>query len=62
MLSPSLEQCPVCGARLPKAQAEGSLSRDMLPYVLLFLAIALIPLLIGIGIGLICILTGKLAS
>ena len=54
MLSPGLEKCPVCGALLPKSGTSAFTNKDVLAFSLYFLGIALIPILLIIGIGLVC--------
>lgn len=59
MLSPGLENCPVCGARLTKATQSEYTKKDILAFSLYFLGIALIPILFIVGIGLICALLNR---
>jgi len=59
MLSPGLEKCPVCGKRLKKASSSEFTTRDIFWFTLYVLGIAMIPILIAIAIGVICVLTGS---
>ena len=59
MLPEGIEECPRCGAALPESQwgDEDEIKRSaVFWYSLYTIAIALIPILIGVGIGLLCIL------
>lgn len=59
MLPEGMEECPRCGAALPKSEwkDEDKIKRSaVFWYSLYTIAIALVPILIGVGIGLLCIL------
>ncbi len=56
MLAPGLESCPVCGAKLGKNKDGQGSGREIAWLSIYIIAIALIPLLIAFGIGLICML------
>lgn len=59
MLHPDAVRCPACGTLLGKNPSSDSTGRDVFWLSAYFIGIALIPLGIGLLIGLICILTGK---
>jgi hypothetical protein len=59
MLPEGLEECPRCGAHLgkPKAEDEPEVSRsEIFWYSTFTIGIVLIPIVIGVAIGLVCIL------
>lgn len=58
MLPPGQDRCPACGERLRKTGDTGFSNRDIFWYSLVFLGIALIPILIAIAIGIICVWVG----
>jgi hypothetical protein len=67
MLPPGLEECPACGAKLRKKR--GSLSskmdsnqytgRDIFWFSAYIIGIALIPILIAVGLGILCMLLNR---
>ncbi len=59
MLAPGLEVCPVCGAKLGKKQDDQYSGQDIAWLSFYIIAIALIPVLIALGIGFICVLTNR---
>jgi hypothetical protein len=59
MLPEGVEECPRCGARLSKAEPgdEGELGRSQVFWFSAYtIGIVLIPIVIGVVIGLLCIL------
>jgi hypothetical protein len=59
MLSPGAEKCPACGKRLKKRGDAEFTARDVFWFTLYLLGIAMIPILIAIAIGVICVLVGR---
>lgn len=57
MLAPGLETCPVCGTKLGRRTDNQSTGKDILWLSAYIIGIALIPILIALVIGVICILT-----
>lgn len=63
MLAPGVEVCPACGARqrpsgAKTAQAQGE-RQQIFWFSMYILGIALAPILVGLAIGAICLLTGN---
>jgi hypothetical protein len=58
MLTPGLERCPSCGARLKK-NTGGMSVRDVFWLSAYILGIAMIPILLAIAIGIACTLFGR---
>lgn len=56
MLPEGLEKCPACGAKLPSAAGENLGCREVLSISFYILKIVLIPLLIAVAIGLLCVI------
>lgn len=57
MLPEGLEKCPRCGARLDRSEQEGEIGRKDVAWISAYtIGILLIPLVIGLLIGLACIL------
>ena len=59
MLSPGVEKCPSCGKRIKKGGDSLFTARDVFWFTLYLLGIAMIPILIAIAIGVICVLVGR---
>ena len=59
MLSPGVEKCPACGKRIKKGGDSLFTARDVFWFTLYLLGIAMIPILIAIAIGVICVLVGR---
>jgi hypothetical protein len=60
MLAPGLDKCPICGAKLGKKAENQYTGRDIFWLSAYIIGIALIPLLVAIVIGIICVLTNRL--
>ena len=57
MLPEGLGECPRCGARLSSTEKEGKISRSDVAWLSAYtIGILLIPLIVGLAIGLVCIL------
>jgi hypothetical protein len=59
MLPDGLENCPRCNAKLSGRTTDGNDKPDTLPITLYVLGLMLIPLIIVLAIGIICILIGR---
>ena len=59
MLAPGLESCPICGAKLGKKADDQSAGKEIFWLSVYIVGIALIPILIVIGIGVVCVLTNR---
>ena len=59
MLSPGVEKCPACGKRIKRGSDSMFTARDVFWFTLYLLGIAMIPILIAIAIGVICVLVGR---
>lgn len=56
MLPDNTEECPRCGTRLGSAaNGEGFSRSDVLLFSIYTIGVVLIPILVGVGIGLLCI-------
>lgn len=56
MLPDDTEECPRCGTRLGSmAEGEGFSRSDFFWFSAYTIAVVLIPILVGVGIGLLCI-------
>ncbi len=56
MLTPGLEVCPKCGKQLGNGGDQEVTAHEIFSYSLVFLAIALVPILVVLAIGIICVL------
>ncbi len=56
MLPPGLQNCPSCGAKLPSGQGDQTSKKEIFWFSAYIIGLALIPILIALGIGLLCIL------
>ena len=59
MIAPGQEKCPACGARLKKSGQGIFTTGELFWFVLYLLGIAMIPILIVIAIGVVCVLVGR---
>ncbi len=67
MLPPGLEKCPACGAKLGKKQipkpgrtfGDQITGQDVFWLSAYIIGIALIPLLIAVGLGILCMLLNR---
>lgn len=59
MLTPGLEVCPKCGRRLKKGGSQEATTSEIFSYSLVFLLIALVPILVVLVIGIICVFAGR---
>lgn len=59
MLAPGLQSCPVCGTKLGNKLGDQSAGKDIFWLSLYIIGIALIPILIAIGIGVVCVLLNR---
>jgi len=56
MLPPGSRKCPVCGAKLPSSPGDQTSNKEIFWFSAYIIGLALIPLLIALGIGILCIL------
>lgn len=59
MLSPGIEKCPACGARLPRGEKDAYGWGDIFWISVYIIGIALIPILFAVGIGMLCVLLAR---
>jgi len=55
MLPPGLQKCPSCGAKLTAIQGNETSNKEIFWLSAYIIGIALIPILIALGIGILCI-------
>jgi hypothetical protein len=56
MLPEGLKKCPACGEKLPSENSENFSCREILSISLYIFGIVLVPLVIAVTIGLLCLI------